>query len=304
MSRVWVLGADDAEMSAIEELLRAHDETVYFAYRGLDRVRPGQQAEGAAKRFGEFVPEGLLGRSRYGVAVNAVEVHGPWGVPLVDHHGDDPRASYPPERFWEASSLGQVCILLGVEPTDKLLALAAADHCLAAAWAGRCPGVTQETLAEHHLEAARLRFAPHLTPEEYLAEVLAAVKVLQAAEPALDLDPDGCVGDLTSLTDLGPIVPATGERYPEAFPHGPVVGALAGRGYITVIRRADGRSAYRLGGCGEGGLPGPEPVQRWLDGAAVARGCLDQQGPGADGIYGSPARGFGGGTIPRPAHTP
>ena len=60
----------------------------------------------------------------------------------VDHHNPgDPGWGKGPEEYWAASSIGQACRILEVEADDRLLLIAAADHCLTAAYQGQCLGV-------------------------------------------------------------------------------------------------------------------------------------------------------------------
>lgn len=66
-------------------------------------------------------------------------------VARCDHHNPgDAGFGKPAGEFFEASSLGQLINFLGVEATQKDRVIAAADHCLASAYAGLCPGVTAE----------------------------------------------------------------------------------------------------------------------------------------------------------------
>ena len=65
----------------------------------------------------------------------------------VDHHNPgDPGYEKPPENYLAGSSLGQVLGLLEREPDDTQRLLAAADHCLTAAYQGRCPGIDPHEL--------------------------------------------------------------------------------------------------------------------------------------------------------------
>ena len=95
---VFILGAADAEMSAIETLLRACGQAAHYALAASGhRVAPGQPAvtyEGVP----EVPPQEVV----------SIEVAGPWGQSAIDHHDGSERASWGPERFLQASSLGQV----------------------------------------------------------------------------------------------------------------------------------------------------------------------------------------------------
>jgi len=68
-------------------------------------------------------------------------------VAQCDHHNPgDAGFGKPAGEFFEASSLGQLINFLGIEATQEDRVIAAADHCLSAAYAGLCPGVTAEEI--------------------------------------------------------------------------------------------------------------------------------------------------------------
>ena len=72
----------------------------------------------------------------------------PIPISIIDHHKPGhPGYGLPPEKYMEASSLGQVLDVLdrGYTATDRLTA--AADHCLGHAYQGKCPGVNPAELA-------------------------------------------------------------------------------------------------------------------------------------------------------------
>jgi hypothetical protein len=68
-------------------------------------------------------------------------------VLIIDHHHPgDPGYDKPPEHFMDGSSLGQVLRALEMEATPTQRLLAAGDHCLTAAYQGRCPGIDPKEL--------------------------------------------------------------------------------------------------------------------------------------------------------------
>lgn len=68
-------------------------------------------------------------------------------VARCDHHNPgDAGFGKPADEFFEASSLGQLLNFLGIEATQEDRVIAAADHCLSAAYAGLCPSVTAEEI--------------------------------------------------------------------------------------------------------------------------------------------------------------
>ena len=73
-------------------------------------------------------------------------------VRVDHHHPGDAGYDLGPANYFEGSSLGQVCILLGVEPTTRQRIIAAADHCLAAAYGGMCKGVDPQELLATRVE--------------------------------------------------------------------------------------------------------------------------------------------------------
>lgn len=133
MSIIWILGADDAEMMAIEALLRECSQDVVYAAvstgilghrpdaeyvaeyagQGWRPVRPGEAGsdlglEVVARGKRRVRPLPCVGSHAWVSGMLAIEVAGPWGEPAIDHHGTAERASWGPDRFLQASSLGQV----------------------------------------------------------------------------------------------------------------------------------------------------------------------------------------------------
>jgi len=299
--RIWILGAADPEMVAIEILLRKAGEQVAYAQVGGRRVSPGNayQAEGTSASVARPVVLVECG----GPALDGLEV-----VARCDHHRPgDPGYGLRPAKFWGASSLGQVCGLLlretytewrqGPHEYDEysrvirrdLLLVAAADHCLGAAYRGECPGVEPDALMRWRV-ASRATFQGR--PEaEVLADVERARLMLRIA-PALLLNPvserphthdhdwsssvcdgcDGCAVDDIFVRDLRretpiPELPEAAARDDVAYISGPLVGP-------------DGKRKYTCSGR-------PEHVKAFLETWAEAQGLID--------LYGDPARGFAGG---------
>lgn len=190
-------------------------------------------------------------------------------------------------------------------PTD-IVHTAAADHCLAAAFRGQCPGVRPEEGGPFWTQAVRQSHESQggsTTLHEFmnmLTRTQGTLRLRQGSAPgstlALDLDPAGRVIDLTDLEVDGTPAP-TGETFPACFQVGNLAGCILGLGYLVRVRQRDGTMGLRLGGCGVGTRPGREPVDRWLAGVGVARGCYDTQHAKPHNLYGDPVRGFGGGTI-------
>jgi hypothetical protein len=176
--RIWILGASDPEMTAIERLLtEAGEEIAHAVDSSLNRVHPGNMYRGSFAKAG---PEtlNLVCLEQQGYKIYAVECDIPEHsatIMRIDHHRPgDPGYGLPPDQYWAASSIGQVwsalfpcgenhgdgdsspywdCPRCGQNPDywdidTTLLLTAAADHCLGAAYRGVCPGVDPKALAE------------------------------------------------------------------------------------------------------------------------------------------------------------
>jgi len=177
-----ILGASDPEMERIEALLRSVGAQVRYA-RGPDWRRV--DARGA---YEEVQPEWPPAGCRLLVVVECalrVRISGVRHVRVDHHRPGDPGYGRPPKEYWEASSLGQVVTLLQAEgllgdeiPEDWRYA-AAADHCLGAAYQGRCPGVDPDRLFAWRLEGrAKWQKRP---VADLLADGRAALEMIAAA---------------------------------------------------------------------------------------------------------------------------
>lgn len=190
MKRLWILGTSDPEMSAIEKLLAEAGEHVSYAInKVLSRVHPGNMYE-ASGAFGTLSPHqggdslNLVTLSNAGWEIITVECDIP-GQDIthhIDHHREgDAGFGLSPERYLEASSIGQVIFQLSLSVRHSIPALpwmseyvvesmqgfsvrscvsvlpasilmvAAADHCLGAAYSGECPGIDVDAFIEFRL---------------------------------------------------------------------------------------------------------------------------------------------------------
>jgi|FLYK01.1.fsa_nt_gi hypothetical protein len=151
-----------------------------------------------------------------------------------------------------------------VEIPQDLVFAAAADHCLAAAYRGACPGVHPDKLMRWRVES-RARFQGRPV-EEVLADVERARQRLRAA-PRLK--------ELAGAADL------RGEEIPEL----PEAAAREGIAFVGTPRPGrDGRRKMVLQ------CAGPEHLAAWPS-WAKAQGLVDLYG-------GDPTRGFAGGFFP------
>lgn len=250
-----VLGAFDPEMQEIQRVLT--DAGVPWAPARIRASRVKAHQAYDADRLHAQIPAGH--------AILSVEcaVRGlPADVQVDHHHPGDAGYGKGPEDYLAGSSLGQVLQLLGVEPTKRHRYVAAADHCLSAAYAGACPGIDPEELRVFRKECkAEMR---GIDPAEWDRQVEQAKRaILSAQHVYIGTDKvawfDETAGDH--------VVPELSEA-----------SAQLGLPFVTVrSARADARA--------KAGIYSAKPavVTRWMD----ICGLKD--------IYGDPARGFAGG---------
>lgn len=291
--RIWILGAPDPEMAAIESLLRECGERVEYALS--DR---GERVT-AATAYRCPVPEAPEGATVY--AVECFDVL-PDGWVRIDHHRPgDPGYGRPPAEFFAASSIGQVLDVLGIASRrEDVVLAAAADHCLAAAYRGECPGVDPDALMRWRVEQRAAHQGRSV--EEVLADVERAREALMDApvvrlspepwEPACGVhgrtgacwqsggpDPSVRTDACYAMGDTLAVVDMRGQRIPEL----PEAAARDGVCFIASISERDGRIKVV---CQSGT---PEQIRAFMTAWAPAQGLVD--------IYGDPARGFAGGYL-------
>lgn len=259
MNRLFVLGAPDPEMEAIQKVLEEAGEKYVFALKNGYRVTSRTAYEADPIRIEEHC------------AVVTVECRltvttGVGGsVKHIDHHrpGDSGYGKEPKE-YWQASSIGQVLALLPSHLTTlDHMYVAAADHCLASAYRGMCPGVEPTKLAEWRAES-RSNFQK-IPLFEYLEEVKHAKSVLRA---------------LPSQKIKSKVFKDARNREIKELPE-----ASAQLGIPVLYSMASANGDWK-----EGVLSGtPEEVRVWMW-WAKNRGSLPLRG-----VYGDPQRGYAGG---------
>jgi len=261
LPRLFVLGAPDPELEHIEALLLSQRLRVAYAQVGDRRVRPGERGT---------APAAMLERTRQIVLVEC-DIDGiPEGavVTRVDHHAPgDYGYGLPPDRYWEASSIGQVCNLVGVARNIERMLVAAADHCLGAAYRGECPGVSPERLRAWRVRSrAEFQRRPEADVERDIAYAEHTLRHADLAE----------FGGRHFADMRGPPVPELVEAasiLSAPYVAGPFIGP-------------DARTKYTASGA-------PCDIRAWLDWARSPAG-------GLVGCYGDPERGFAGGYLPCP----
>jgi hypothetical protein len=139
--------------------------------------------------------------------------------------------------------------------------VAAADHCLEAAYRGRCPGVDPDALMRWRAES-RAAFQKR-SVEDVLVDIEVARRILRAGMSD-EGSRDGCFRDLR------------GEQIPEL----PEAACREGIPFLSTVRDRDGREKVVLQAAP------PDLVRRFLAGEIVSGLC---------DYYGSPERGLAGG---------
>lgn len=260
MRQCFVLGARDLEMDAIEDMLKLHGTLYGFAaVRTLDG-RPVRVGPNNAYRA-----ETIIGvESIADVALVLVECD----FERCDHHRViDAGYGKSPEEFLEASSIGQVIRMLArvgvvVAVDTRIRAIAAADHCLLAAYQGECPGVSPEEVLNVRLPELCLRYG---MPEVDVRTGIEAARALLAGAPYVEIGAGNPVRDLRQH-GVQPFVLEAATMSGEYF-----LGHVDTRDPKKIMLSANS-----------------EAVQCFLNGWAAHIGI--------SGLYGDPGRGFAGGT--------
>lgn len=285
----FILGAIDPEMSIIQSLLleKGYEWSVALDHDGR-RVHPGNANRSVG--VGGWLPAGSK------VVFIECRVEGIEPDVVIDHHapGDD-GYGVEPERYLDGSSLGQLVKLLyprhngvayfdyssrpvavvevvnGVEVrreaiSELVLFAAAADHCIGAAYRGRCPGIDPEELGRWRAKW-RAEFQKR-SVEEVLADVEATTRALEQA-------PVVFFGDRW-FRDM---------RREEVYPELPEAGLRAGISYLSgPLKDRDQRVKYCASGI-------KSEIEAFLAHAGEQLGLVD--------IYGDPERGYAGGYLPQ-----
>jgi hypothetical protein len=232
-------------------------------------------------------------------------------IPIDHHRPGDPGFGRPPAEFVEASSIGQVVRALALNwwvdagvysevnnrgfsetwhapLSPEHILVAAADHCLGAAYRGECPGVDPNELMRWRAES-RSAFQG-CSVEELLRRISAAKAELEAAEQVVLLGLgdmphtadhdwsksvcDGCNKDPISVCDM---------RRETPVPELPEAAMRHGYSYVSgPLRCPDGRKKITCSGT-------PEVIRAFLETWAQREGLVD--------CYGDPERGFAGGYL-------
>lgn len=313
--KIFILGAADPEMQAIEGLLIA--EGIAFGYAALDgiRVNPGN----AYKATGIVIEPAIMPDEP---SLVLVECGGPIfegrTVSQCDHHRiGDPGYGRPPAEFWVASSLGQVTALVaqlqgwplygpdggyGHRPTHDESTQGFASPAFhpdeeggfpwgfairdaGGTWRfdqdGKLANPLVTAAADHCLAAAYKWGCPGVNPK-YLMEWRAdsRAKFQGRSFEAVMEDIHAATDALEDAPkiDLGGVQVAD-LRQVGTVPEVPEASARLGMPFIARLKERDGRNKVVLQSAP------PEAIVAFLAGAIT----------GLSGYYGDPARGFAGG---------
>lgn len=247
----FVLGARDPEMREIAAVVKQHGyPSVHAAQSGMPVLaRTAYDADGVVRlsRSGRPAPA-VLGADQPLVFVECSLRHRCPHVRVDHHYPGDPGYDMPPERYLEGSSLGQVLRLLERAPDATQRLLAAADHCLTAAYQGECPGVDPHELL--FLRASWRARTSGRTLGDVVEGILDAAKQVERHydaefEESVFTDPTAVPPDLAE----GAAYTGRAVRYRELLPDGELKEMLKGAAPDHIERfmaahRAQGRETY------------------------------------------------------------
>jgi hypothetical protein len=293
-----VLGASDPEMNMIEQLCKDRNIPTHYAIVGNARVNPGNAYK--ADSIDPPIPDDdsdILRVECNGPVFDTLTSH---RIVVIDHHfPGDSGYGRSPNEYWEASSIGQTWVALGIteEPLPILRLVAAADHCLAAAYQGQCPGVNPDDLSLHRAQVKALH--QKRCVEEVLGDIEKAKSILLERVSGFGPMSVALVGQKRYIASR----PATITRvwreqdedgYPTEYaawqyeyadlrgcsvPELPEAAAQLGIPFLADMRQGDKTKIVLQ-------AAPPDLVERFMRGEIVR---------GLEGIYGDPERGYAGG---------
>jgi len=255
----------------------------------LDHHRPGDPGYGRPPA--EFLPASAIGQ-----LVSFLAAHGLWRGEPLSSSSEAPGTVNCDGSGWAVSAVGALRHPGGdpcwvARPTwasipADIVMVAAADHCLEAAYRGRCPGVYPNALMRWRAQS-RAAFQSR-SVEAVLADVAAArARLLDAyGIPCRDCGGRGGAIGGGSLEAVGEPCHAAGVHAADmrgpTIPELPEAACREGIPYLATVRDRDGRAKVVLGAASA------ELVRRFMEGKIV---------PGLVDYYGVPERGYAGAYI-------
>ncbi len=145
---LFILGALDPEMREIERVLGVHGYPVAWAAVGRHKCTSATAYDAdSAMHMERGRRQAQLILPRQPVVFVECALKQVMPTLRIDHHNPgDAGFDCGPQDYLRGSSLGQLLSLLNLEPDPTQRLLAAADHCLTAAYQGECPGVDPDEL--------------------------------------------------------------------------------------------------------------------------------------------------------------
>jgi hypothetical protein len=309
MGNLFILGAADPEMVAIEAALVAAGEKFVHASIGGVRVTPAKA----------YQCDPVEGATHW---VECAPGKHPDGAVVIDHHrAGDPGFGGAPAKFLESSSIGQTLMALAIiKRPGSEARIVLADHPTVENFDGTRPQVWcvetnrwvrragsfyggvestsefREVRPEHVLTAAGdhcpgAAYAGHcqgVGPGALMAHRAKASAAFQkkAVEDVLK-ELDQAIDEIehAKFISIGGVDVADfrGMEVPQL----PEACLRTGFGVVYSLKEKDGRTKVGILGCGEGTPAGIAPVKAFIETWAVSQGLA--------GIYGDPVRGFAGG---------
>jgi hypothetical protein len=267
-----IFGGSDPEEEAARAIARAAGCVIATA-----TTADGKKVHGgtAYQATGYVVDEGNAGDADECILFEcAKEVANLPVVTVCDHHNPgDEGFGKGASQYWEASSLGQLCTALGVEPTNQLRMIAAGDHCPADAYRGKCPGINPEEFAQFRLEG-KVAFYATFPKAAHKADFNKIKRAIELASQKLSSS--ALLNGVHDLREEGEI-----EELPEAA-------LLGGVAYMATIPETD-RERNPTGNIKIilGGHATPEKVVTFINWARTLNNRIGEP-------YGNPTRGFAG----------
>lgn len=139
----FLLGVKDPEMDMIEDILIKEKMCYQYALHNGEPVNLGNAYNADEVEIKENETLVLIECEPRSLK------HGSNKTIYIDHHREgDFGHNLPAEKYWEASSIGQLHKLLNIKPTQKALNMAAFDHCFRSAIQGKCLNVIPEDILD------------------------------------------------------------------------------------------------------------------------------------------------------------
>ncbi|MBI4120912.1 MAG: hypothetical protein HY457_01515 [Parcubacteria group bacterium] len=281
---LFLLGAADPEMNRIRTILETCGLRFAYARKGADVVNP-------KTAYKADLPD--VSQIQRLVCIECApmlfHLNHPLEIVVIDHHREgDPGYDLGASRYWEAASVGQLVRFLQSEMPDafakfdfasaeeELRHIAAADHCLAVAYKGKCPGIDVEKL--DRMVIKNISQETGFRPGYVKLLVWAYDRVLKDAEVVL-------MGDVPIFDMTSEYLGSGG--YTAEYLSLRAAAMRSRRIYLCKWKDSPGEEQEKI--MINGDVP-PRVIEHFTKVWAPAQGLTD--------IYGVPKRGYAGGYLP------